>query len=78
MKYHQIERNLFIKNRAKFMAQMKPKVLPFYSNDIYPISADSTMPFAQHTMIFYLGRRSRGKHLLLFQMLLEHQREILF
>jgi Xaa-Pro aminopeptidase len=37
MKYHQIERNLFIKNRAKFMAQMKPKsVAVFNSNDIYP------------------------------------------
>jgi len=24
MKYHQIDRDLFIKNRAKFTAQMKP------------------------------------------------------
>ena len=56
MKYHPIDRNLYIKNRAKFTAQMKPKsVAVFNSNDIYPISADSTMPFAQHRDIFYLS-----------------------
>jgi Xaa-Pro aminopeptidase len=34
---------------------MKPKSLAvFNSNDIYPISADSTMPFEQHRDIFYL------------------------
>ncbi len=37
------------------MAQMKPKSLAvFNSNDIYPISADSTMPFEQSRDIFYL------------------------
>ena len=49
MKYHQIDRELYIKNRAKFTAQMKPNsVAVFNSNDIYPVSADSTLPFAQH------------------------------
>ena len=38
------------------MAQMKPNSLAvFNSNDIYPISADSTMPFEQHRDIFYLS-----------------------
>lgn len=38
------------------MAQMKPKSLAvFNSNDIYPISADSTMPFEQARDIFYLS-----------------------
>jgi Xaa-Pro aminopeptidase len=38
------------------MAQMKPKSLAiFNSNDIYPISADSTMPFEQHRDILYLS-----------------------
>ncbi len=38
------------------MAQMKPNSLAvFNSNDIYPISADSTLPFAQHRDIFYLS-----------------------
>lgn len=38
------------------MAKMKPNSLAvFNSNDIYPISADSTMPFQQHRDIFYLS-----------------------
>ncbi|MGB5648089.1 MAG: aminopeptidase P N-terminal domain-containing protein, partial [Muriicola sp.] len=48
MKYDPIKSSLFVKNRKKFMAQMKPKsIAVFNSNDIYPISADSTMPFQQ-------------------------------
>jgi len=38
------------------MAQMKPNSLAvFNSNDIYPIGADSTMPFQQDRDIFYLS-----------------------
>lgn len=56
MKYLPIDRNLFIKNRKKFTAKMKPNSLAiFNSNDIYPVSADSTLPFAQHRDIFYLS-----------------------
>ena len=56
MKYKQIDHTLFIKNRKNFAAQMKPNSLAvFNSNDIYPISADSTMPFQQHRDIFYLS-----------------------
>ena len=56
MKYTQIDNTLFIKNRKNFASQMKPKSLAvFNSNDIYPISADSTMPFQQHRDIFYLS-----------------------
>ncbi len=56
MKYSQINNTLFIKNRAKFVSQMSPSSLAiFNSNDIYPISADSTMPFQQHRDIFYLS-----------------------
>lgn len=55
MKYHPINPQLFIKNRKNFMAAMKPKsVAVFNSNDIYPISADGTMPFEQHRDLFYL------------------------
>jgi Xaa-Pro aminopeptidase len=55
MKYHKINTQLFIKNRANFALAMKPNSLAvFNSNDIYPISADSTMPFEQHRDIFYL------------------------
>lgn len=56
MKYHQIDRELFVKNRAKFIKQMTANTLAvFNSNDIYPISADATMPFQQHRDIFYLS-----------------------
>jgi Xaa-Pro aminopeptidase len=56
MKYHQINNSLFIKNRKNFASQMRPKSIAiFNSNDIYPISADSTMPFEQHRDILYLS-----------------------
>ncbi|QOD59878.1 aminopeptidase P family protein [Polaribacter haliotis] len=56
MKYNPIDSQLFIKNRKNFASQMKPKsIAVFNSNDIYPISADSTMPFEQHRDIFYLS-----------------------
>lgn len=56
MKYEKIDQNLFIKNRQKFIQHMEPNALAiFNSNDIYPISADSTLPFYQHKDIFYLS-----------------------
>ena len=56
MKYLPIDSKLFIKNRKKFTAKMKSNSLAiFNSNDIYPVSADSTLPFAQHRDIFYLS-----------------------
>ncbi len=55
MKYLPIDSNLFIKNRKKFSLKMKVNSMAiFNSNDIYPISADSTLPFTQHRDIFYL------------------------
>jgi Xaa-Pro aminopeptidase len=81
MKYHQIDRNLFISNRKKFMAEMKPKsVAVFNSNDIYPISADSSMPFQQHRDIFYLTGADQEESILLLcpDAPYEHLREILF
>lgn len=56
MKYLPIDNKLFIKNRKKFVSKMKANSLAvFNSNDIYPVSADSTLPFAQHRDIFYLS-----------------------
>ncbi len=56
MKYLPINKQLFINNRKHFTAQMKPNSLAvFNSNDIYPIGADSTMPFQQDRNIFYLS-----------------------
>ena len=81
MKYHQINSELFIKNRYNFTSAMKPNSLAvFNSNDIYPISADSTLPFEQHRDIFYLsGVDQEESVLLLFpDCPNEKHREILF
>jgi len=56
MKYQSINSELFVKNRAKFIAQMQPNALAvFNSNDIFSTGADSTLPFHQHRNIFYLS-----------------------
>lgn len=81
MKYLPIDRNLYIKNRKNFMAQMKPKsVAVFNSNDIYPVSADSTMPFNQHRDILFLtGVDQEESILVLFPDAVDvKQREVLF
>lgn len=60
---------------------MKPKsIAVFNSNDIYPISADSTMPFQQHRDIFYLSGVDQEESILLIcpDAPYEHQREMLF
>ena len=56
MKYDRIDKSLYIHNRQNFTAQMAANTLAvFNSNDIYPVSADSTLPFAQHRDILYLS-----------------------
>ena len=56
MKYDRIDNRLFIYNRERFISKMEGKSLAiFNSNDIFPISADSTMPFQQHRDIFHLS-----------------------
>ncbi len=81
MRYQPLPADLYKKNRHKFMAQMKPNsIAVFNSNDIYPISADSTLPFAQHRDIFYLtGVDQEESILLLFPDAKDPKnREILF
>lgn len=63
------------------MAEMRPKgIAVFNSNDIYPISADSTLPFEQHRDIFYLsGADQEETILVLFPDAMDKRhREILF
>ena len=60
---------------------MKPSSLAvFNSNDIYPISADSTLPFAQHRDIFYLSGVDQEESILVLfpDCPKEKHREILF
>ncbi|WP_461533065.1 aminopeptidase P family protein [Sinomicrobium sp.] len=81
MKYHPIDSDLFVRNRAKFTAKMKSgSIAVFNSNDIYPIGADSTMPFEQARDLFYLsGADQEETILLLFPDAIDPKhREILF
>ena len=81
MKYDLIDNQLFIKNRKNFASKMKPNSLAvFNSNDIYPISADSTMPFQQHRDIFYLSGVDQEESILVIfpDCPNEKNREILF
>jgi len=65
MKYDLIDNSLYTKNRKNFMSKMKSNSLAvFNSNDIYPISADSTMPFQQARDIFYLSGVDQDKSIL--------------
>ena len=81
MKYFPVDSALYIKNRKNFMSQMKPKSLAvFNSNDIYPIGADSTMPFEQARDILYLSGVDQEESMLLVfpDAVEEKHREILF
>ena len=63
------------------MKQMKPgSIAVFNSNDIYPISADSTMPFEQHRDIFYLSGADQEETILVLfpDAMLDKHKEVLF
>ena len=81
MKYNKIKSDLFVKNRKSFMKNMVGKSIAFFnSNDIYPISADSTLAFEQHRDIFYLSGVDQEESILVLcpNAIDEKHREILF
>ena len=80
MKYSPIENSLFIKNRKKFIDKMENNSIAFFnSNDNYPVSADTTLPFEQHRDLFYLsGINQEETVLLLFKKSNEEFKEIIF
>lgn len=81
MKYHPIDSGLFVRNRQKFTQFMRPESLAvFNSNDVYPVSADSTMPFQQHSDILYLSGVDQEESILLLfpDALNPAHREVLF
>ena len=81
MKYERINKDLYISNRSNFSSAMKSGTLAvFNSNDIYPISADGTMPFQQHRDILFLtGVDQEESILVLFPNASnERHREVLF
>ncbi len=81
MKYERINNTLYIKSRAKFASMLQPKSLAvFNSNDIFPISADSSMPFQQHRDILYLSGVDQEESILVIfpTCTNEKHREVLF
>lgn len=68
MKYKQIDNKLFIKNRARFTAQMKPNSIAiFSSNDMMPRNGDTSFAFRQNSDIFYLsGLDQEDSYIVLF------------
>lgn len=55
MKYQSIDNRLFIENRAKFVAQMKPNSIAiFRSNYEFVRNGDATMDFKQQSDLFWL------------------------
>ena len=80
MKYSPIDNSLFIKNRKKFIDKMEDNSIAFFnSNDNYPVSADTTLPFEQHRDLFYLsGINQEETVLLLFKKSNEKFKEIIF
>lgn len=81
MKYDRIDKQLYIQNRAKFVQHMESNSLAvFNSNDIYPVSADSTIPFQQHRDILYLSGVDQEESILILfpDSKNEAHREVLF
>lgn len=56
MRYEQIDSSLFVENRKRLLAQLKPNSLVvLHSNDILPTNADGTLPFYQNSDLLYLS-----------------------
>jgi Xaa-Pro aminopeptidase len=55
MKYLPIDSSLFVENRQRFVAKLKPKSIAFFnSNDEMPRNGDSTFPFRQNSDLFWM------------------------
>ena len=81
MRYQPLPSSVYKTHRKRFAQQLDAKSLAvFNSNDIYPISADSTLPFQQHRDIFYLSGIDQEESILLIfpDAIEEKHREILF
>jgi len=80
MKYYPISNTLFVKNRKHFIENMLDNSVAFFnSNDCYPVSADTTLPFEQHRDLFYLsGINQEETVLLIYKNNNSNYEEILF
>ncbi len=81
MKYEPLNKNLFIQNRKRFAAEMKPNSIAiFNSNDMMPRNGDAFYPFRQNSELFYLsGIDQEESVLVLFpDCVKEGHKEVLF
>ena len=81
MRYQALPSSFYSNTRNAFIQAMKPNsIAVFNSNDTYPVSADSVLPFEQQRDIFYLtGVDQEESILLLFPDAVDPKmREILF
>jgi Xaa-Pro aminopeptidase len=81
MRYRPLPSSLFVDARKRLRKKLKPgSVVIVHANDIYPTSADGTMPFVQSSDLFYLtGVDQEETVLILFPDAPdEKQREMLF
>ena len=81
MRHAPIDPQLFIENRRRLAAQIKPNsIAVFNSSDVMPKSADGVHPFSQQTDLFYLsGIDQEESTLVLFPDAREEKhREVLF
>src|SRR4051812_32965318 len=66
MKYAPFDSKLFIENRKRFAASLKPNSIAlFVSNDIMPTNADGSMGFVQNADLFYLSGVDQEETILL-------------
>ena len=81
MRYEPISPEFFVRNRENLRGLLKPNsMVILHANDIYPTNADGTMPFKQHSDLFYLtGVDQEETTLLLMPDAVDpKEREILF
>ncbi|MEC3906716.1 aminopeptidase P N-terminal domain-containing protein [Tamlana sp. 2201CG12-4] len=81
MRYQQIPNTLFIENRNRFIAKMKPNTIAILtSNDIKHNNADDVMDFAQNNDLFYLSGINQEETILVLypEAYKEENRAILF
>ncbi|MBA3706408.1 MAG: aminopeptidase P N-terminal domain-containing protein, partial [Bacteroidetes bacterium] len=81
MKYTAFDSKLFIENRKRFAASLKPNsVALFVSNDIMPTNADGSMGFVQNSDLFYLSGVDQEQTILLIypDAVTKSHKEILF
>ena len=56
MRYHMLNPEIFVKNRQRFVKEMKPNsVAIFVSNDEVPVNGDALYPFKQDSDLFWLS-----------------------